>query len=284
MAGTGAADEAEPGATVAIRGPVPPGATVTWSAVLAVNEVHMSVFGVYPLAAQADSGGAVTLGTSRTFLPFWPAASPADQPRESIAWIWPLIDQPDQGPCPGLLNNNLAGQPEPAAAGWQPAEPRAPAPAGQAAKLTWVIDPALLASAQAMAGPGPYVTGSRATGSAAACSPGTTHPASAQAAAWLAKLRAAVASQPAVVTPYADVDIAALVQQDLDGDVHTAFSDGRAIAGRDPEQQLRAVGGRLAGRSAAELTGGAWPGPPTGRPTTRCWRRWPRWTASRPWC
>ncbi|HMH89651.1 MAG TPA: hypothetical protein VK586_01070, partial [Streptosporangiaceae bacterium] len=101
-AGSGPSDVLEPGALTTVAGPVLPGASVQWSAVLPVNEVHMSVFGVYPLAAEAATS-AVTLGTSRTFLPFWPTGRGAVQPRENISWIWPLIDEPDQGPCPGLL-------------------------------------------------------------------------------------------------------------------------------------------------------------------------------------
>ncbi len=48
-------------------------------------------------------------GTGRTFLPFWPKARKGQpRPHDDIAWIWPLIDSPDQGPCPGLLDNHLA--------------------------------------------------------------------------------------------------------------------------------------------------------------------------------
>ena len=92
-----------------IRGTLAPGVTTHWTAVLPVNEVGMTVFGVYPLAAQAtDSLGAV-LGTSWSFLPFWPSAKSKLRPqRDDVAWIWPLIDTPNQGPCPDLLNNHLA--------------------------------------------------------------------------------------------------------------------------------------------------------------------------------
>jgi hypothetical protein len=253
--GTGPGDEAEPGATGAIRGSVPPGGTVTWSVALRVNEVHMSVFGVYPLAAQADAAGAA-LATARTLLPFWPGGRPVDQPHEDIAWLWPLIDQPDQGACPGLLNNNLAGR---LSSGGRLGRLLAAgaSPAGLAAKLTWVIDPAVLSSAQAMTLP--YVTGSRVTGSSAACSAGTSHAASSQAAAWLGGLRTTVASQPAVITPYADVDIAALVQQGLAGDVHSAFTEGRTIAGQVLNRDFEPSAAGSAG-SAAALTGAlAWP-------------------------
>jgi hypothetical protein len=250
--GSGPSDVLEPGALTRIAGPVPPGASVQWSAVLPVNEVHMSVFGVYPLAAEAATS-AGTLGTSRTFLPFWPTGRGAVQPRENIAWIWPLIDEPDQGPCPGLLNNRLAAS---LSSGGRLADllSAGSSAAGLRAKLTWVVDPALLGSAQAMAGPGPYLTGA-----SAACAPATTHAASAPAAEWLSRLRSSVAGQPAVATPYADVDIAALVQRNLDGDVHRAFTDGRALASTILKQNFTPQAPAGPPSAAALITALAWP-------------------------
>jgi hypothetical protein len=249
-AGSGPSDVLEPGALTRIRGPIAPGASVQWTAVLPVNEVHMSVFGVYPLAAEAATS-VVTLGTSRTFLPFWPTSKGAVRPRENIAWIWPLIDQPNLGPCPGLLDNSLAAS---MSSGGRLADllSAGSSAAGRAAKLTWVVDPALVASAQTMAVP-------YSTAASASCSPATTHAASAPAAAWLSGLRSAVAGQPAAATPYADVDIAALVQQNLDGDVHRAFAEGRAGASAGLKQDLtpHAPAGSP---SAADLTTAlAWP-------------------------
>jgi hypothetical protein len=250
--GSGPPDVPEPGALARIAGPVAAGASVTWTAVLPVNEVGMSVFGVYPLAAQAATSG-VTLGTSRTFLPFWPTAKGAVRPRESIAWLWPLIDEPKQGPCPGLLNNGLAAS---VSSGGRLADllSAGSSSAGRAAKLTWVVDPALLADAQTMAGPGSYQTGA-----SDACTPVTTHAASAPAAEWLTGLRSAVAGQPTVATPYADVNIAALVQQNLDGDVHRAFADGRAIASKVLKQNLTPPASAGPPSAAALTTALAWP-------------------------
>jgi len=249
--GSGPSDVLEPGALTRIRGPVAPGVSVGWTAVLPVNEVHMSVFGVYPLAAEAATS-AITLGTSRTFLPFWPTSQGAVQPREDIAWIWPLIDEPSQGPCPGLLDNALAAS----LSGGRLADllSAGSSAAGRAAQLTWVIDPSLLASAQVMAGPRSYPTGASAS-----CAPVTTHAASAPAAAWLARLRSAVAGQPVVATPYDDVDIAALVQQNLDGDVHRAFADGRAVASAALKQDLTPQPSAGSPSAAALTTALAWP-------------------------
>src|SRR5206468_343385 len=83
--------------------------TIAWRAVLPVSQVHMTEFCVYPLAAQATDQAGVVAGTDYTFLPFWPSAHSKLRPkRDDIAWLWPLIDTPAQGPCAGLLNNHLA--------------------------------------------------------------------------------------------------------------------------------------------------------------------------------
>jgi Family of unknown function (DUF6049) len=218
----------EPRAADKIRGTIAPGVTVHWKAVLPVNEVGMSLFGVYPLAAQASDGLGATLGASYSFLPFWPSAKSKLRPqRDDIAWIWPLIDTPDQGPCPGLLNNRLAAS---LARGGRLDSllTAGTSSAGQAAKLTWAIDPALLSSASIMsggAGKTPYLVGPKH-----GCQGARSYPASAAARSWLNRLSTAARSQPAFVTPYADADIAALVRANLEDDLHRAIMQGRSVA------------------------------------------------------
>ena len=239
----------EPRALDKIRGTLAPGVTVHWSAVLPVNEVGMSRFGVYPLAAQATDTVGSVLGTSWSFLPFWPSVKSKLRPhRDDIAWIWPLIDTPDQGPCPGLLNNHLATSLAP---GGRLAEllTAGASPAGQAARLTWAIDPALLSSAATMTGgarKSPYQVGPRH-----GCGGARSYPASGSARSWLARLRTAVAQQPAFVTPYADADIAALIRANLGDDLHRAFIQGRSVA--------RKLLGPAVGPSSGLISAAAWP-------------------------
>lgn len=220
----------EPRAMGKIRGSLAPGVTAHWTAVLRVNEVGMTVFGVYPLAAQAtDTVGAV-LGTSWSFLPFWPSLKSKLRPtRDDIAWVWPLIDVPDQGPCPDLLNNHLAAS---LASGGRLARLLATGASstGQAAKLTWVIDPALLSSAATMAGgphKSPYLVGAKYS-----CRQARSYAASGAARDWLARLSTAVRTQPSFVTPYADANIAALIRANLGDDLHRAFTQGRTAASK----------------------------------------------------
>ncbi|HEY1618528.1 MAG TPA: DUF6049 family protein [Streptosporangiaceae bacterium] len=246
------ADVPERGALTTLTAPVPPGGTVSWSAVLPVNEVHMSSFGVYPLAAQATSAAGV-LATSRTFLPFWPTAKAAVRPqRDPIAWIWPLINSPEAGPCPGLLNDKLATSLSPGGrlSGLLGA---GTSPDGLAARLTYAIDPALLSSATEMRAP-------YQVGASRSCRHGTIKPASAAAGRWLAQLRTAVTRQPAFATPYADVDTAALTRQDLDSDARWAFAEGRSEAASVLHRNF-APASQPAGRqnTAGLLRATAWP-------------------------
>jgi hypothetical protein len=252
---------AEPGAAATIRGPLQPGTTRRWRAVLPASAVRMSSFGVYPLAAQATDAVGTTLGTSWTFLPYWPSAKSARPVADDIAWIWPLIDAPDQGPCPGLLNNDLATSLSPGGrlAGLLQAGTSA---AGRAARVTLAIDPALLSSAQLVAGGASYRKSPVAyqVDANQSCQDSRSYPARASAAAWLNQLKSAVVSQPAFVTPYADVDIAALIRSNLEGDLQQAFTEGRSVA-------AQVLGGAFArstagsgAASASTLIGAtAWP-------------------------
>jgi hypothetical protein len=251
-------DAPVPGAQVRIRGPVRPHASRSWTVVLRVGRVHLSAFGVYPLSAQAVTTVGMPLGTSWTFLPFWPAARKAVRPREDIAWIWPLIDTPDQSPCPGLsgrgqlLNNHLAASLRSGGrlAGLLSAAAGAD---GQAARLTYAIDPALLASARAMSVP--YQVGPNRT-----CGGARGYPASPAARTWLRQLKTAVTSQPAFTTPYADVDAGALTRQNLDGDLHRAFVMGRTVGHQVLGHDFSPPAAGSAGGSAAALTNAAaWP-------------------------
>jgi hypothetical protein len=188
------------------------------------DQAGIRLFGVYPLAAQL-SGPAGPLARDRTFLPFWPGKpeSRAVKP-VSIAWVWPLIDVPQQTACRALRSNELAAS---LAAGGRLNGLLAAGSTVTArqARLTWAIDPALLSDTALM-------TGSYRFGVSATCAGGRARPASAAARAWLARLRSVAASQDFFVTPYADVDVAALAHRGLDSDLASAFNIGRATAAK----------------------------------------------------
>src|SRR5713101_6217576 len=244
------------GAVAQLPGTLNPGATEQWTVSLPVREVGMTVFGVYPLAAEVDANGGA-LDTDYSFLPFWPgkSASGLAGPLQ-IAWVWPLVGPPQRAACPALLSNSLAASV--AGTGRLAALLAAGSTSAAAsANLTWAIDPGLLASVSAMTQP--YSVGGSTT-----CAGTTSEPASRAARAWLATLRSVTAQQDFFVTPYNDVDVAALAHQGMDQDLTYAFGNGRsearAILGR---AQRPATAATDLARGQASLQAGvggmAWP-------------------------
>jgi hypothetical protein len=211
-----------PGPPLPLPGRVPPHEIEQWSLTLDVAQAGMRSFGVYPLAAQLNSAGTV-LDVARTLLPFWPG-KPAQHTVKplTIGWVWPLIDTPQRGACPALISNELAGSVKSGGrlgtllAAGQSAY-------GRSAQLTWAIDPALLSDVTVMQQP--YRVGARAD-----CSHGKAEQASRAAAAWLSGVRAVTGQQDFFVTPYADVDMAAMAHHGLNSELTAAFNDGQAMA------------------------------------------------------
>jgi hypothetical protein len=216
--------------------------TVPWTLTLRVSEVGMTTFGVYPLAAELTQGPS-PLATFRTVLPFWPGKPAQRTVRPlAISWIWPLIDVPHRAACPALLTNSLARS---LASGGRLSQLLAAgmSPLGQSAQLTWAIDPALLADVKAMTTP--YLVGG-----SVACAHAVSHPASPGAQAWLRSVRSMTSQQDFFVTPYADVDVAALAHHGPDGDLTATVSDGQAAA-RAVLGQAQRTGATAGGGTAA---------------------------------
>ena len=204
-----------------ISASVPPGASVTWSTSFQVSTAGISVFGVYPVTAQLQDLAGDVLSAEQTLLPFWPGAKAASllSPLK-ISWLWPLIDQPHNQVCPALTSNGLAASLK---AGGRLAALLAAGASHADADLTWVIDPALLSDADTMASP--YLVGTKPN-----CTNPAREPALRAAKSWLATLRQVSPAQPTVITPYANVDVSALVHQGRTADLATAFSAGDAMA------------------------------------------------------
>jgi Family of unknown function (DUF6049) len=197
-----------------------PGATAEWHASFQVNSVGLAEFGVYPVTAELADQFGYPVASDQTLLPFWPGRQAAGLARPlDIGWTWPLIDQPHHQVCPALTNNDLA-----ASLGRQGrlATLLAAGEAHPGANLTWVIDPALLSDVQTMTSRYQVASGPGCTG--------PTEPASRTAAAWLSALRAITSSQPTVITPYANVDAAALIQAGLNTDLTSAYAAGHQVA------------------------------------------------------
>jgi Family of unknown function (DUF6049) len=209
------------GIPFAFTGSIRAGGTAAWHAEFTAASAGMSVFGVYPLVAQLTTQADDTaLSTDRTLLPFWPGSA-AGIAKLKIAWIWPLIDQPHAQACPALTNNDLAAS----VGGGRLDTLLAAGAAAHTADLTWAIDPALLGDVDTMTKP--YQAG----GNPADCAGATAEPASTAAGTWLKTLTASTASAPVIITPYANVDMAALVHQGMVSDLQSAYHLGEEVAG-----------------------------------------------------
>ncbi len=207
-----------------VTGTVPNGATVRWSASFPASTFY-DRFGVFPVRVEAIAPRGGYTATAWSFLPYWPGGSASSQPQQlQVAWIWPLVDAPQQGACSSTLaTSRLAGSV--ASGGRLSTLLGAGATWAQQDQLTWSIDPALLSDVSVMTHP--YHTGGKAT-----CSGRIAEKASPAASAWLSKLRTATAGQPAFLTPYANVDVAALSHAGLDASIRTAYQLGDTIAGQ----------------------------------------------------
>ncbi|HJY62218.1 MAG TPA: DUF6049 family protein, partial [Streptosporangiaceae bacterium] len=219
--GTGANLEAV-GDSFSLEASLRPGATVQWHASFQVNTVGMDQFGVYPVSAQLSDGQGGVLGVDQTLLPFWPGQQAAGLRRPlDIAWIWPLIDQPRHQVCTALTNNDLTTSLAP---GGRLSALLGAGQANPGAHVSWVVDPALLSDVNTMTKPYQVASGR-------GCSAGPYKPASKAAKTWLDTLRGITAGQPPVITPYANVDVSALVHSGLAPDITSAYSMGYAVAG-----------------------------------------------------
>jgi hypothetical protein len=194
---------------------VRPGGTASWKVEFTSAGAGMTEFGVYGLeVALTDPAGGI-LATSRSLLPLWqPGAS-----KLKVAWIWPVIDQPYAQACGWLTSDTLDSS---MASGGRLNDLLTAATGDQKALLTWAVDPALLGDAQTL--------GSKHQVGAADCTGQTQQAASPAARNWLTTLQAATASQPVIFTPYANVDVAALVHHGLTPDLKSAYKLGLDVA------------------------------------------------------
>ena len=226
------------------------GSTTHWTVSFNLSQAFATfgynpALGDYPLQVMATSATNGYQGTSRTFLPYWTGSGSATPLK--VSWIWPLIDTPQQGACPQTLaTNSLDGGF--AANGRLSTLLDAGLQWASKDDLTWAIDPALLSDATVM-------THAYFTGGNAECTDRNKLPASAAAQGWLSTL-AGTAGQPAFLTPYADVDAAALSHAGLNADLASAYQLGDAVASKILPSTF---GSSADGTGAGTALAAAWP-------------------------
>ncbi|MFE8944129.1 DUF6049 family protein [Streptomyces sp. NPDC007856] len=185
-----------------------PGVAEQFSISVPVDKLDLGNDGVYEFDVTLSGQTAAqpwdqVLGIQRTFLPWQP--SEADT-KTKTTYLWPLISTvhmtaktgAGELQTPVFRNDNLAKELAPGGRLAQMVD------LGKDLDVTWVIDPDLLASVDAMA-TGNY----RLPGSGGTTTPG---PKDHQALAkqWLANLQDAVAGKEVVALPFADPDLASL--------------------------------------------------------------------------
>ncbi|MEU1041942.1 DUF6049 family protein [Streptomyces sp. NPDC005551] len=182
-----------------------PGVSQHFSISVPVKELDLGDDGVYPLGVSL-SGRSVALpyeqvlGIQRTFLPWQP--EPADT-RTRTTYLWPLISSvhltaetgSNEQQTPVFQNDDLAKEISPGGRLDQLLS------LGSTLDVTWVVDPDLLASVDAMR------DGYRIQGRGGTTTAGSNRRV---ADAWLLKLEKAVADKEVVALPFADPDLASL--------------------------------------------------------------------------
>ena len=223
------------GGPTAQLGPLVAGATSTpFTLTVSVDDLGMSGDGVYELDVDATTGGSSPrpLGVSRTFLPYYPTANA--KPTQ-VATLWPLVDQPrvqpqvyhtgaaDLSGQAVLTDDTLASELGPEGRLGQ-LQALGSSSSAAALKLTWVIDPDLIGTVDAMRNG--YRVVSDPEGNTAAATPNCnctkkgSDAGSQNARTWLLNMQTALAGlgpQQIISLPYADPDLATLAHHSAAG-------------------------------------------------------------------
>ncbi|MCX5200044.1 DUF6049 family protein [Streptomyces sp. NBC_00237] len=186
-----------------------PGISTDFSLAVPVDKLDLDDPGVYQLGVTLSgktkaSGIEQVLGVERTFLPW--QSSPVKK-KTQLTYLWPLISTTrlsaetgsDEQQTPVFENDDLAKELAPGGRLEQLVS------LGDELPVTWVVDPDLLATVEAMVKG--YTVKDRATG--------TKVPGKNQAVAknWLNSVEKAVKDQKVVSLPFADPDLASLAHR-----------------------------------------------------------------------
>ncbi|RNL83193.1 DUF6049 family protein [Halostreptopolyspora alba] len=252
------------GPTFDLDEPLPAGETAEFELEADAADLDLNGFGVYPITVDAVDDGGDDLGSQYTFLPYQGEGEGSDT--VDIAWLWPLRDQPQRADDDTYLGEGLANDlrpkgrlnellavgaqngevaldpPDPDATAPEDASPDATADAQQEADeddggedaddrvpVTWTVDPGLLSDINRLTTESYHVLEDPLAVPAEAQPTAKTYDPSPEAVAWIEQAREIIGDDPLISTPYASVDIAALLRNDLDSDADTAMSHGDEV-------------------------------------------------------
>ncbi|MFJ7238020.1 DUF6049 family protein [Streptomyces olivaceus] len=187
-----------------------PGVAEHFNISVPVDDLDLGGDGVYEFAVSLSGQTSAQpweqiLGIQRTFLPWQPDGAGT---RTRTTALWPLVSTthmaaetgPNEEQTPVFLNDDLAKEISPGGRLNQMVT------LGKDLDVTWVVDPDLLASVDAMTGSYSVRDGNTTTAG--------THQAIAK--QWLADLQDAVADKEVVALPFADPDLASLAHNGTD--------------------------------------------------------------------
>ncbi|GGU49180.1 hypothetical protein FHX79_113322 [Streptomyces cavourensis] len=172
-----------------------------------VDKLDLDASGVYQLGVSvsgrtSSSSYEQVLGIQRSYLPWQPEKS---DKRTKLTFLWPLIASPhvtaqtrsDEQQTPVFTDDSLAKELAPGGRLEQMVA------LGSRLPVTWVIDPDLLASAAAMAGPYHVKSGESTV-------PGTNQAVARQ---WLTALEKVVEDGKVIALPFGDPDLASIAHR-----------------------------------------------------------------------
>jgi hypothetical protein len=171
---------------------------------IAVRQMGLTGFGVYPISVEVYNAAGAVLGRQRTLVTYFPKGT--STAKTKIAWVWPVVDQPHRANDATFLDDGLERQ-----LGGGRLSALVSAAARTPTPVSWLVDPSLVDDAAQMAKDDGYtIKGS------------VKRSRSVAAASWLASLHNAVGPERVIATPYADPDVASLAQRHMGKDVKAA--------------------------------------------------------------
>nr|WP_275040983.1 DUF6049 family protein [Nocardiopsis valliformis] len=88
-------------------GELVPDGTLEYSLSTPVEDLGLSSYGVYPMIIEAVDGDGDALGAQYTFLPYTADSDEDDVPSVDLAWVWPLMDDPQRADDDTFLSDDL---------------------------------------------------------------------------------------------------------------------------------------------------------------------------------
>ncbi|MDT0307049.1 DUF6049 family protein [Streptomyces sp. DSM 44917] len=220
-------------------GTLAPGMSATFALQVPIEDLRLGEAGAYQVAVgltgqREDARWTQILGTGRTVVPWQPEPASPDAERTRLSVLWPLVSDThmtaqtgaDEEQTPTFLDDTLLTEISPGGRLDRLVS------LGAGLPVTWVIDPDLLASVDAMTDPYQVYEDGRLT----------EGDGQDEARAWLLDLERAIGQREVVALPFGDPDVASLAHQGMDVPGALGhFADATEVAATTVETVLPGV-------------------------------------------